>query len=34
MSKYHNLDVHPEPENVLYINETAIADSTAEQNND
>lgn len=28
MSIHHNLDVHPEPERVLYINETEIADNS------
>lgn len=31
MSIHHKLDVYPEPERVLYINEVEIADNTAEQ---
>ncbi len=31
MSIHHKLDIYPEPEKVLYINEVAIADNTADQ---
>lgn len=31
MSIPHNLDIRPEPERVLYINEIGIADNTADQ---